>query len=138
MRDGSIEEVPAYMPWGLPPGAPPVKFFPSEGREMVLQVKHHGHTAPHESCRCGIHLATDIWHALDYRGETSRDVVGLVKGWGTVIRGSQGFRVEFAYPERLYLFGRPEGEMDLTHYGVPLASILECEEWLAEQGLEKW
>jgi hypothetical protein len=135
MFDGSIQEIPVYMPWGLRGRVPPVMMFPAEGKEWVLNVKTLGHPAPDQNCQCGIHLAGDLQLALQYRGHSAGAAVGRVKGWGKVIPANRGYRVEFAYPERIYLFNKPEGQLDLTPYGVPLASVLDCEEYLDAIGV---
>jgi hypothetical protein len=137
MPDGEVEQVSVYMPWGLRGGVPPVTYYPTEGHEWVLEVAIHGHPAPHDGCSCGIHLATDISHALQYRGQTQSAAIGICKGWGKVIKGSRAHKVEFSYPERLYLFEQPEGPLDLSPYKIPLASVLECPEYLDTLGI-KW
>lgn len=136
MPGGAIEEVPVYMPWGMvTTRIPPIKHYPDPGKEWVLVVVQRGHPSPSEGCSCGIHLATELSNALGYRGQTANAAVGWVKGWGKVIPASRGFRVEFAYPAKLYLFDPPEGRLDLSHYEVPLASVLECEGFLESIGV---
>lgn len=136
MRDGSIVEVPVYMPWGMKGQVPPIKFWPDEGKEWVLNVKTHGHPAPEENCSCGIHLAKDFHFALSYRGSSNApSVIGLVKGWGKVIPAHHGYRVEFAYPANLFLWNPPEGGCDLSSYEVPLAPVIECAEYLEAIGV---
>jgi hypothetical protein len=135
MPNGEVEKVTVYMPWGMKGRVPVVKHYPDKGKEWVLAVETHGHKAPNEGCSCGIHITTDLTNALGYRGQTANAAIGWVKGWGKVIPASRGFRVEFAYPEKLYLFNRPEGMTDLSHYGVPLASVLECEGFLDSIGV---
>ncbi len=60
--------------------------------------------------------------------------VGLVKGWGRTIPASHGFRVEFAYPEKLFLFNPPHD--DLGAYGVPIRPVTECPEYMASIGVD--
>lgn len=134
MPDGAIEQRGVYMPWGMRGSAPAVPHYPAEGKEWVLRMSVRGHPAPDEGCHCGIHLARNLGTALPYApGDRSRGAFGLVKGWGKVIPASGGFRVEFAYPDRLYLYAEPHE--DLYAYGVPLAPVLECEEFLPQIGV---
>ena len=135
MASGDIEEVPVYMPWGMSGSVPPIRFYPAEGKEWVLSVKVVGHPAPDKGCHCGIHIARDFGHALEYRGQARNAAIGLVKGWGEVIPGSRAFRVQYAYPTKLYLFKRPEGDLDLSAYQIELAPIIECEEYLDAIGV---
>jgi len=136
MPDGDVQEVPVYMPWGFRGSVPPVTHYPEEGTAWTLTVVTHSHPAPSEGCSCGIHIAREIDLALQYQGHGKNLAIGVVKGWGKVIPAHRGFRVEFAYPDRLYLFKPPEGDLDLSPYGVPLASVLECDEYLASIGVE--
>lgn len=54
------------------------------------------HDAPDESCRCGFYAYTELDHIeLDYNPH-ERMVIGVVKGTGRTLLGSQGFRSEKA------------------------------------------
>lgn len=74
---------------------------------------------PGKRCSCGLyaarnygHLRSMGYHRYDARGFT---IVGKVKLWGRVVPGTQGWRSEFAYPERLYL------PFEAHKYAKPLA-----------------
>ncbi|MBW8741324.1 MAG: hypothetical protein ACJ747_13660 [Gaiellaceae bacterium] len=66
------------------------------------------HSAPHETCLCGIHAARDPAPALPYlRGRNDPGTVARVLGrvllWGTVIEHEQGWRASHARPLELWL-----------------------------------
>lgn len=135
MPSGEIEERGVYMPWGMKGRVPPVQGYPPPGKDWVLRVSSTGHSAPHSDCHCGIHIARDIGLALQYRGHAKSTAIGVVKGWGRVIPANRGFRVEFAYPDKIFLFDPPEGNLDVSDYGVPVASVLECDEFIESIGV---
>lgn len=135
MPDGQILQKAVYMPWGMRDAAPPIHSFPDEGKDWVLVLHKMGHEAPADTCNCGIHLARDLALALQYSNRGKNSVFGLVKGWGKVIPGSAGFRVEFAYPEKLFLSSPPEGSLDLSAYGVPLLPVTKCDKFLESIGV---
>ncbi len=132
MPDGSIEQVPVYMPWGMANFNKPITHYPDEGKEWVLIVHKSGHEAPHEGCHCGIHLAKDLDNALQY-GHHGQGCFARVKGWGKVVPASHGFRVEFAYPEKLFFYSVPPTEID--EYQCEVASVLDCPEFFNSLGI---
>lgn len=52
---------------------------------------------PSESCNCGIHLADTPVFAASY-GE----IIARVAGWGKTIKHARGFRVQYAYPIKVW------------------------------------
>lgn len=92
----------------------------------------HGRCAPAATCGCG------IWALRAVQGATRHTqsppqcgaflAIGLVRLWGTVCEGSDGWRASHAYPERLALLpaltARPGEVMavafGLADYGVPV------------------
>ena len=62
-----------------------------------------GHSAPDETCTCGIHAAREPAPVLTYlRGRdeprTVARVLGRVALWGRVVEHEEGWRAEFAQP----------------------------------------
>lgn len=52
------------------------------------------HRAPHEACRCGIHVSDTpnvAFSHVDFRG-----VTGIVSVWGAIVREPEGARAEYA------------------------------------------
>jgi hypothetical protein len=82
------------------------------------------HEAPDQNCNCGIHLAKDIRLAIGNCPFQLLNVVyGLVYGWGKVIEGEHGYRVQYAYPKELYA---AETDIEaLIGYGVPVQHYIE-------------
>lgn len=98
---------------------------------LVSGFSQDPHPAPAEGCTCGLYAARSLEHL---RGQMlfglNRTVVGQVSLWGKVIPGQQGYRAEFAYPERLCVF---EGAVSrdpnvlghLSAYGVPVEIVAD-------------
>ncbi len=139
MGDGTINEMPVYMPWGMLDYAPPITVYPEEGKEWVLWVDKRGHPSPDEQCNCGIHIAKKLTMALDY---ISRDAVfGRVQGWGKVVPASHGYRVEFAYPAELYVLEKSRHHLAVLreNYGVPIFLAEQCGEYSEpKQWSQQW
>jgi hypothetical protein len=74
----------------------------------------HGHSAPHEHCRCGLHA----YHDLPER--TQGSVIGAVAAWGDLQVHHNGFRAECAQIVAL-VAGECLEEVAAT-YGVPLVA----------------
>ncbi|MGQ0520564.1 MAG: hypothetical protein ACT4PX_05365 [Actinomycetota bacterium] len=99
--------------------------------QLVSGFSPDPHPAPSEGCTCGLYAARSLEHL---RGQPlfglSRMVVGEVSLWGKVIPGQHGYRAQFAYPRRLYLF---EGALRrdprlleaLARYEVPIEVTAE-------------
>lgn len=66
------------------------------------QFKHAGHEAPHPGCSCGVYMVTTTQQALGYANNGDSALV-RIKGWGRIVPGTRGWRVEYAYPDRIYL-----------------------------------
>jgi hypothetical protein len=97
------------------------------------------HPAPDADCECGIYAAASpatLAPYIDstYPGRTALErVLGRVRLWGKVIECERGWRAEHAYPERLYVPGRPGGEREehdaleivagLRDYGVRISAL---------------
>jgi hypothetical protein len=81
------------------------------------------HNSPADKCTCGIYaLSTkEKYPYYGYDGRTYA-VFGETYLWGEVIRGSRGFRAQYAYPKLLHLahkdwnYARPLGDA----YRVPV------------------
>ncbi len=76
------------------------------GGELVARCRGEGHSAPHESCACGIHAAREPATVLTYlRGRDGPRTVGRVLGrvllWGRVVEHEAGWRAERASPLEL-------------------------------------
>jgi hypothetical protein len=96
-------------------------------REPLLAVcDRNSHQPPHPNCTCGIYaLANGDFPYYDYDaggGPFGYPVFGQVALYGTVVRGTRGYRAEKARPVELYLahrhwrFARPLRDA----YGVPV------------------
>lgn len=133
MPNGDIEKVDVHCPWGMADFTVPITSYPDEGMEWVLVLKSDGHDAPNESCHCGIYLAKDLDHALGY-GDHGEGCFGQVRGWGKVIPASMGYRVEFAYPQRLFFYKKPP--VEFAAYEVPMFPVLECPEFVETLGID--
>lgn len=59
------------------------------------------HGRPSRHCRCGTYAFGDLPSALDARRDTH--VLGVVRGWGRVVRHEFGFRAQYTQPIQLYL-----------------------------------
>ena len=92
------------------------------------------HTAPDENCGCGIYAAHLETLARSYRSlgppSVFFPVLGPVLLWGTVVVAQEGWRAEFAYPQRLFVMvhgGRRQAARQLgvalERYGVPVHVI---------------
>jgi hypothetical protein len=96
------------------------------------------HSSPGESCSCGLyaaktreHLQSMGYHRYDPENGTY-SVIGIVQLWGTIVEGTQGWRAQFGYPERLFVpweawhLAKPLREA----YGVPveLNNVLASEQ----------
>lgn len=91
--------------------------------------RHVRHTAPAESCTCGIYAVPyeSIPRVALDGGELSVGavVIGTVSLWGNVVECERGWRAEFAYPARLfvpciYAYAAREMAAALADYGVPV------------------
>jgi len=92
-------------------------------RALEARCNRHGRPAAHHSC--GVYAFSDREPALAYaephpggpqlfvhRPERALAIaVGVVSGWGRVIRHARGWRSQFAYPYDLYL---PAGDRGLA------------------------
>lgn len=70
------------------------------------------HEAPAEGCNCGFHLSTDRATALQYG-----PILAECAGWGKTVKHAGGWRVEYAYPHKLYC-ADPATALKLERYGV--------------------
>jgi hypothetical protein len=85
---------------------------------------------PGEACSCGFYCARSLNHLRSmgyhtYNADSDGDVtiVGRVANWGKVIPGTQGWRAEYAYPERLFVPFEVARNLALpvsNTYGVPV------------------
>jgi hypothetical protein len=119
----------------------PAKCLHGRRSHLIPSPEHVSHTAPVESCHCGIYATSDLAMLtphLDghYPGKTVLDrVVGLVSLWGHVVECERGWRGALAYPKVIYVperrHGRSDGERSfgiaraLERYGVPV-ELINC------------
>jgi hypothetical protein len=111
------------------------------------QKKPSGHSAPTEKCRCGIYgardadraagyVAHDLWRDEPLRWPLLHRAIGGVALWGTVVECEDGWRASRAYPQRIYLPKRGQGDdavaqsrelaAGLSSYGVPV-ELIDCD-----------
>jgi hypothetical protein len=89
----------------------------------------HEHETPEPACACGIHawrLEALEWPAF-VRAARRPLVVGRVLLWGKVVEGTNGWRAEVAYPERLWV---PATDGRYT------AGVWQIADGLAEYGVD--
>src|SRR6266498_56414 len=86
---------------------------------------HDDGRSPNQECTCGLYATYMMQNVVFSRYEGS--VVGPVKAWGKIIRGTMGFRaqymqpVAFLEPETYYTPFNPNSLFDLaTTYDVPI------------------
>lgn len=74
------------------------------GRDPLVATCSRAHTPPGRSCTCGVYAlsASEPWPYFAYDGP-GYAVWGEVLLWGTVVKGTSGYRAQFAYPKRLHL-----------------------------------
>jgi hypothetical protein len=71
---------------------------------------------PNEQCTCGIYAADSKNEAKDHH-----EILGLVYGWGRYVRGTDGWRAQYAYPKCFYLTEDQVSYIDeLKKYHVPI------------------
>jgi hypothetical protein len=72
---------------------------------------------PNEQCTCGIYAADSKNEAMAHN-----DIVGLVYGWGRYVRGTDGWRAQYAYPKCFWLTEYQAGRYidALKKYHVPI------------------
>lgn len=72
-----------------------------------------GHSAPDETCSCGIHAAFDPTTVMPYFDRAAEATlccaIGRVALWGDVVECETGYRAEHAYPTHLYLLDVDSG-----------------------------
>jgi hypothetical protein len=87
------------------------------------------HCTPGEACGCGFYCARTLSHLRSlgyhtYNPESNHPtIVGRVACWGKVIPGTQGWRAEYAYPDKLFVpfeFARKLARPVADTYGVPV------------------
>src|SRR5271156_1481112 len=75
-----------------------------------------GKQSPTQSCTCGIYAADKMQTAVGYG-----NVRGQIYGWGRYVRGTDGWRAQFAYPKNFML---DQSQVDLIEalkpYRVPI------------------
>jgi hypothetical protein len=81
------------------------------------------HEVVDERCACGIYIAKEMALAQMYLNHQYNQygyaaVLAKVHGWGRVIEGDDGWRVEYAYPSEIYV--TQEQAKQIADYGVPL------------------
>lgn len=72
------------------------------------------HTPADAGCACGIYFATDISRALGYG-----PILVRMAGWGVTTEYEHGYRVQYAYPDTIYVDTLRERSL-LQKYGVPV------------------
>lgn len=91
----------------------------------VLECFSEKHSAPDENCACGIYIVDQLDNRVEpYLG--SCGIVVKVAGWGKVIPGTMGWRVQYAYPQEIWIVGSytlAQHELEfLQGYGMPIAT----------------
>lgn len=66
------------------------------------------HTAPEESCSCGVYASDSPLAAASFITGPEQPVIGRVSLWGTVVECEHGWRAACAYPAALYVPALPE------------------------------
>ncbi len=95
--------------------------------------RRRGHPAPEDGCTCGLYAARGEWLRAYMRRQGGGYVYGRVLLWGLVVECEQGWRAEWAYPERLYVPDAAAGDelsvdelvAELAVYGVPVEAALD-------------
>jgi hypothetical protein len=101
-----------------------------DGQVLLHSVSMGYFWVPFDNCTCGFycartlqHLRTMGYHTYNSAIDGDVTIVGRVANWGKVIPGTQGWRAEYGYPERLYVpfevarsIARPLADT----YGVPV------------------
>lgn len=75
---------------------------------------YHEHEAPASGCTCGIHLARDAQYAWTYGR-----ILVKVAGWGRTAVHTAGCRVQYAYPQEIYVSTEAERKL-VAKFGVPV------------------
>jgi hypothetical protein len=70
---------------------------------------------PNEQCTCGIYAADSKNDA-----KAHNEILGLVYGWGRYVRGTDGWRAQYAYPKCFWLEDQFECIDTLKKYHVPI------------------
>lgn len=90
-----------------------------DGMHWSWEPFHH-EAASDNNCSCGIYMVNSPGHCTGYIHDNS--VLAQINGWGHVIQGDLGARVQYAYPQLLVaperLRERAEHAAEL--YGIPL------------------
>lgn len=87
-----------------------------------------GHRAPCSHCACGVYGVRSPDEAARYligRNDPGvlQRVIGVVRLWGVVFEGGDGWRAETAYPQKLHVPWTPYADdvaRALEAYGVPI------------------
>ena len=92
---------------------PPKVQFPYEVEWVMQKELNHG-VAPAERCSCGLYMAAEPTFSYG-------PIIVELAGWGTVIPGTQGYKAQYAYPQRIFLSDSDRDKMkDLQVYGVEI------------------
>ncbi len=91
--------------WALLPMFRDVPWEPGTAVEAVCTSRPGEHASPDAGCACGLYAMK----APDDLGSIDRipGVIGTVSLWGRVVEHADGFRAQFAYPDRLRLACKP-------------------------------
>ena len=121
-------------PTAEPPPGYGYSLVPADGCEFVRRQVTH--VPPMEGCRCGIYAVSspgEVPYPCGFPGQPHRYdmsgllhvgfVLGTVKLWGKVIRGSRGARAQHAYPSRLFVPSSMLDDDALCAFGVPLIPL---------------
>jgi len=98
----------------------PTEGPPPDGYTFVPE--HQTHSM--HGCSCGIYMVSDPKDCKPYLNDTDR-VIAEVAGWGQTIVGTQGWRVQYAYPQLLYAHLHHVGQAEriADKYGIPIELV---------------
>jgi hypothetical protein len=83
---------------------------------VYKQAHQHTGEIPSDRCSCGIYAADSKEGAIIHNR-----IVGLLYGWGRYVRGTNGWRAQYAYPKCFYLTEDQFSYIDaLKKYHVPI------------------
>jgi hypothetical protein len=126
----AIEPIVGRRCWGLAEVRGELLLCSGHGRtvwpggERFAAACSRAHTPPGASCSCGVYAlsTSEPWPYFDYDGP-GYAVWGEVLLWGTVVRGTAGYRAQFAYPWALHLAHKDYGYLErlrTSYPGVPV------------------
>jgi hypothetical protein len=126
IRDGRLVSQLRDTPW-----------FPEEPFQATCPSAKCVHS-PTTHCSCGVYAKNNFGEVREFLGDG--EACGVVLGWGRYVRGTDGWRSEFAYPARILIARDSLRDLDkLKEYRVPLYVMEPMRLYdPAEDGYEYW